>query len=497
MSAGSNLRKHSSAPFGSRVPLDCNRPVYEDELDGPGRAFSRAAINGISRVSCQHCSRRSKHIAPDCHRCTRRHVTPSLSRSPGSYDVHARSGQRRAPAAQHGFSISQRGADASGRGEMPGPGAYDPYAGAAAAPKRYVGLDRRAAFSSNTNRFRRLEDQPTASVGPGAYVDVRGAAAPAPELQFCAMFCSSRFYSHRASSASLTEQGIRRRCAEAQAPGGRLRLSGTTLWHHRAESGHADPGGGRCSRFCARVRAPIRNITVEPPCAHQFLCSSPSPPSRPGAYDVEPKPGATLTRQYRKQSAAFASTTARLEGNPNVALEPGPGTAARALSACASDRACCTWMRSAEAAPTHSAPCTRRRPAGLYETRPEWDKDKQRGYKTGKSVFVTRARRRGRAAELCTGKCLHSLRILILILKVSFSQEKRFANSLPKHLVLGPGPGQYESEQQRLWATVPRGALLSTTGPRFEQGPRLYVPGPGQYTVNRELAKPSFNVTFD
>lgn len=71
--------------------------------------------------------------------------------------------------------------------------------------------------------------------------------------------------------------------------------------------------------------------------------------------------------------------------------------------------------------------------------------------------------------------------------------------SLPKHLVLGPGPGQYESEQRLygLAAAAPRGAVLSTTAARFEHGPRMYVPGPGQYNLNRELVKPSFNVTLD
>lgn len=98
-----------------------------------------------------------------------------LSPRPGSYDVAApRSGQRRAAPAQKGFSVAKRGAelDVALRSELPGPGAYDPYE-APAETKRFQGLDRRAAFQSNSDRFRRQEDQPTASIGPGAYIDVR------------------------------------------------------------------------------------------------------------------------------------------------------------------------------------------------------------------------------------------------------------------------------------------------------------------------------------
>lgn len=53
--------------------------------------------------------------------------------------------------------------------------AYDPYE-ASGAPKRYAALDKKAAFTSNTDRFRRVGEDATASLGPGAYVDNKGFA---------------------------------------------------------------------------------------------------------------------------------------------------------------------------------------------------------------------------------------------------------------------------------------------------------------------------------
>lgn len=134
---------------------------------GPGEQRPRSASHR-DRSQCAHAVSLSTLFSP--------HPPPARGSRPGSYDVSGvRSGHRRSmPTAQHGFSVSKRGAEleVGERGDLPGPGAYDPYETAAAA-RRFQGLDKKAAFNSNTDRFKRLEDQPTANLGPGAYVDVR------------------------------------------------------------------------------------------------------------------------------------------------------------------------------------------------------------------------------------------------------------------------------------------------------------------------------------
>lgn len=120
--AGKGRRRGRTAPFGSRVPLPCYKPVYEDELDQPG---------------------------------------------PGSYDISALSARRAKPA-QTGFSTGVRSnaSRANAAGEMPGPGAYE--AGLVRGRGGAGGADAPAPFATTAGRFLKRHD-PTEAIGPGMY----------------------------------------------------------------------------------------------------------------------------------------------------------------------------------------------------------------------------------------------------------------------------------------------------------------------------------------